>query len=151
LLLLVTDPLTNSPQRVYVAAPDMPAHKIAFNHTSSDSLRARPVHAIMCEIAWSPDRPPESDEVLTARSIDWLVDAKLIPSASTVGETRMVDVRYGYPVYTHERAGIVERIRAWLEPLGIHSFGRFGGWDYVNSDACILQGMALAERLARTS
>jgi hypothetical protein len=31
-------------------------------------------------------------------------------------------------------------IREWLEPLGIHTIGRFGGWDYVNSDACIRHG-----------
>ena len=58
-----------------------------------------------------------------------------------------MNLDYGYPVYTHERQAIVARIRAWLEPLGIHTIGRFGAWEYVNSDACIQQGMALAKRL----
>lgn len=147
LLILVDDPLTQAPQRVYSADPQVPPHKIAFNHTSSPDLRARPVHAIMAEIAWSPDRPPAADAALTARTIDWLAGSGLIPSAASVLETRMLDVTYGYPVYTLERPAIIESIRAWLEPLGIHSFGRFGGWDYVNSDACILQGLTLAERL----
>lgn len=149
LLILVADQLETAPQRVYVADPQVPPHKIAFNHTSSQSLRRRPVHAIMAEIAWSPDRPLAADDVLTSRTIDWLAGAGLIPSPAAIIETRMLDIRYGYPVYTRDRAAAVDRIRAWLEPRGIHSFGRFGGWDYVNSDACILQGLTLADRLSR--
>lgn len=147
-LLLIRDPLEGAPQRVYVADPDVPAHKIAFNHTSSPSLRGRPVHAVMCEVAYSPFKPAPSDDALTAAMVDWLVATHLIPSKGAVGETRVVDVPYGYPVYTHARPDIVSRVRSYLEPLGIHTLGRFGGWDYVNSDACIHQGLRLAEQLA---
>jgi len=148
LLILVAAPLGDQPQRVYVADPAIPPHKVAFNHTSSPSLRARPVHAIMCEISYSPEKPAQSDEALTAATVDWLANAGLIGSREEVAETRVLDVRLGYPVYTHERPAILERIRAWLEPLDIHTIGRFGGWDYINSDACIWQGRQLAAQLA---
>lgn len=148
LLILVAAPLGDQPQRVYVADPAIPPHKVAFNHTSSPSLRARPVHAIMCEISYSPEKPAQSDEALTAATVDWLADAGLIGSTAEVAETRVLDVRLGYPVYTHDRPAILERIRAWLAPLDIHTIGRFGGWDYVNSDACIWQGRQLAAQLA---
>lgn len=147
-LILVQDRLKDAPQRVYIADPGVPAHKIAFNHTSSPSLRRRPVHAIMGEVAYSPFKPVASDEVLTGTMVEWLAATGLIPSTQAVGETRVIDVPYGYPVYTHDRPAIVARVRAYLETLGIHSLGRFGAWDYVNSDACIRQGLKLAEKLA---
>ena len=35
----------------------------------------------------------------------------------------------------------------FLEPLGIYTLGRFGEWDYANSDQCIKRGMELAAEL----
>jgi len=148
LLVLIGKPLGNEPQRVYIADPDVPPHKIAFNHTSSPSLRRRPAHAIMCEMAHSPEKPPPADADLERTTLDWLVASGLIASHADIAETRLVDVPYGYPVYTPERPAIVQEIRAWLEPLDIITIGRFGGWDYANSDACIWQAMSLASRLA---
>lgn len=147
LLVLVAGPVGGAPHRVYVADADAPPHKVAFNHTASPTLRARPVQAIMCEIAHSPEKPAASDNDLEAATLDWLTDTGLIAARGDVIETRMIDVEHGYPVYTHGRGAIVQRIRAWLEPLGISTIGRFGAWEYVNSDACIRQGLDLAARL----
>lgn len=147
LMILVAHPPGAAPHRVYVADGQAPPHKVAFNHTSSPSLRQRPAQAIMCEIAYAPENPLAPDAELERATVDWLVDSSLIAGRGDVAETRIVDVEYGYPVYTHTRAAIVERIRAWLEPRGIASIGRFGAWEYLNSDACIHQGVRLAERL----
>ncbi len=146
-MLLVAGEVGAAPQRLYVADPAMPAHKLAFNHTSSPALRARPVHAVMAEVAWSPAKPAPPDADLARACVDWMADAGLIGAARDVIETRIVDLPYGYPVYTPQRRGIMERIASWLEPLGIHSIGRFGAWAYVNSDACIHEAMKLAARL----
>lgn len=148
LLVLLGTSVSDEPQRVYVADPAVPPHKIAFNHTSSPSLRARPVQAITCEIAHSPYKTLASDAELTAVTLDWLVGSRLIRNRADVIGTRIVEVPFGYPVYTHQRPAILARIQAWLEATGIRSIGRFGGWTYVNSDACIAEAMALAERLA---
>lgn len=149
LLILVAKPLGGQPQRVYLADPQVPAHKIAFNHTSSPHLRRRPAHAIICEISHSPEKPPGSDADIADSMVQWLADCGLIDAREDVVETRIVDVEYGYPVYTPERAAIVEKARAYLAQFDIHTIGRLGGWDYVNSDACIRQGLDLAASLKR--
>jgi protoporphyrinogen oxidase len=147
LMMLMAGPVGDAPDRVYIAGPEIPIHKLAFNHTSSPSLRARPVHAIMGEIAYSPDKAVADDADLTRRSLEGLVEAGLIASRAEVIETRMVDIPHGYPVYTPERPEILAWIRGWLTPRGVHTIGRFGGWDYVNSDACIRQGLLTARAL----
>lgn len=148
LMILVGDSLPGAPQRVYVSDPSIPPHKIAFNHTSSDALRRRPVHAIMCEIAHSETKPLSDEAEIEAATIGWLRESGLIPPHAAILRVVHCDVPYGYPVYTHERPAIMAAIRTYLEPLGIHTFGRFGGWDYANSDECIRQGMELARRLS---
>jgi UDP-galactopyranose mutase len=147
LMILVGRRIGDQPHRVYIADPEIPPHKVAFNHASSPSLRAAPVHAITCEIAYSPQKPLKPEPALENASIDWLVAAGLISGAGDVVETRFVDVRYGYPIPTPERAEIISRTRAWLGGHGIFSIGRFGGWNYANSDACILEGARLAAAL----
>ena len=151
LMILMAGPVGDAPDRVYIAGPEIPIHKLAYNHTSSPSLRARPVHAMMGEIAFSPDKPAPDDATLTRQSLDGLLAADLIATRADVIETRVADIVHGYPVYTPERLDILARIRAWLAPLGIHTIGRFGAWDYVNSDACIWQGMRLARALEAES
>lgn len=148
LLMNVNDPLEGVPQRIYSADPDVPPHKIAFNHTSSSVLRARPVHAIMAEISYSDEKPLPPQAEVERRTIRFLVeDAKVLPSAADVISSEHVDVKYAYPVYTHARPKILETVRAHLGDLGITTIGRFGGWDYVNSDKCIKMGIEHAEAL----
>jgi UDP-galactopyranose mutase len=149
LMLAIAGPVGDAPHRLYVADPAMPAHKIAFNHTSSPSLAARPQHAVMCEIAYSPEAPAPPDGELQQACIEWLAGAGFIAGAGAVIEARVTDVVYGYPVMTHDRPQILDRIQPWLESLRVASIGRFGAWEYVNSDACLKTGIDLAGGLAR--
>ena len=148
LLILVAGSLPNAPQRVYIADPDIPPHKVAFNHTSSLSLRNRPVHAVICEIAHSPGSPPPPDRQLQDATLDWLVDSRLVESKSCFIEARMVDVAHAYPVPTHDRQRIVAAARTYLAGHDIHTIGRFGAWDYANSDDCLRQGLELGSCLS---
>jgi UDP-galactopyranose mutase len=148
LMIVVADPLRDAPQRVYISDASIPPHKVAFNHTSSPELRRRPVHAVMCEISHSPYKPLPDNESLERATVDWLIDSGLVPHRSDIARIEHFDTEFGYPVYTHARPAIMEEIRAWLEPKGIFTFGRFGGWDYANSDEFIRQGKELAQRLA---
>lgn len=140
----------NVPQRVYIADHAVPPHKIAFNHTSSPGLRQRVHHAISCEVSYSPDKPAGSDEALLDRTISWLVDNRYIESENDIRTRRVIDIPYGYPVYCHARKSILADIMAFLNAHDIYSIGRFGAWDYANSDECMRQGLRLAERLSAT-
>jgi len=81
--------------------------------------------------------------------VDWLIAKGLIGADRGAMEVRTVDVPLAYPVPTPERAAIVDDIRAYLAQLRIYSIGRFGGWNYANSDECIKEAMVLADRLSQ--
>jgi len=135
------------PQRLYLPAPGIAAHKIAFNHRSSAALRRRPREAVMCEVSWSPFKPAPADAELERTMIDWLATNRLIAGDRAAIEARTIDVPLAYPVPTAERAAIVATARAWLAGHGIFTIGRFGGWSYANSDACIHEALELADSL----
>ena len=137
------------PQRIYIADPAIPPHKVAFNHTSSTSLSERTNHAIMCEVSYSLSKPAKPDAELLNGTVDWLVANRFVESADDVVTQRVVDVPYGYPVQTHTRTEIISEVTRYLESRNIHTIGRFGSWNYANSDECMRQGLELGSRLLR--
>lgn len=137
------------PHRIYSADPEVPAHKIVFNHRSSTALKQRPREAVVCEVSYAHAKPPPDDVTLERTMIDWLISKGLIGADRDAIYARTVDVPLAYPVPTPERAAIVDDIRAYLAQLRIYSIGRFGGWTYANSDGCIKEAMVLADRLSQ--
>jgi protoporphyrinogen oxidase len=146
-LLLAHGPLDTEIQRVYSAEAEIPPHKIAMNHNSSSELRQRSVHAIMAEVSLSEEKPVDTSEI-APRTIDLLCDIGVLDSPDQIAWRGHVDVEYAYPVYTHARPGQVASIKAWLEPFNIYTVGRFGDWEYVNSDKCVHKGLELGAQLA---
>lgn len=151
LMLQIDGPIGNVPQRIYVADPNIPPHKIAFNHTSSSSLRQRSVHAIMAETSYSVHKSKLSPKQLRDDTVVFLADNKLIPSPESVIDVDILDIRYAYPVQTLDYERIVSDIKTYLAQYQIHTLGRFGEWAYVNSDECIQRGMLLARKLNNAS
>jgi protoporphyrinogen oxidase len=145
-LLLAGRRLDTPIQRIYCADPEIPPHKIALNHNSSESLRERPRHAIMAEVSLSPEKPVDT-ETIAPRTIDLLCRLGILDSPDDIVWTGHVDVKFAYPVYTHRRPELVRTIKEWLARHHIHTVGRFGDWEYINSDRCIDKGLRLGREL----
>lgn len=147
-LLLVGNRLDTEVQRIYSADPDIPPHKIALNHNSSDSLRAVERHAIMAEVSVSEDKPVNTEEI-APKTTELLVNLGILKSSNDIIWTGHEDIHYGYPVYTHQRPAIIAEIKSWLAQHDIYTIGRFGEWEYINSDKCVLKGIQLARDLEK--
>lgn len=145
-LLLAGKRLDTPVQRIYIADPAILPHKIALNHNSSDHLRAQPVHAIMAEVSLSDEKPVDVEQI-APQTIDLLVSLGVLDSPEDIIWRGHVDVHYAYPVYTHARPGIVQAIKDYLRPLDIYTVGRFGDWEYINSDKCVMKGLTLGREL----
>ncbi len=132
-------------QRVYSSDPGIVGHKIVLNHNSSTYLRSLPHHGIQVEVSGNRG---ESDEALARLAVAGLRKLRLLSDSDEIAATRVVRLPFGYPVPTHERARIVGDAAAWLESRGIWTLGRFGQWDYINSDEALHRGLRLGARLA---
>lgn len=146
--LLVGRQLSSSVQRIYIADPGIPPHKIALNHNSSTYLRKQPCHAIIAEVSFSPEKPVDVSEI-APRTIGSLCELSILKSPEDIVWQGHIDIEYAYPVYTHQRQSLVRGIKDWMARRHIYTLGRFGDWEYINSDKCVLQGLILARELRR--
>ena len=146
-LVVVNHPVDTPIQRFYSAEEHIAAHKIAINHNSSDYLRALPTHGIMLEISEGPEK-----KLIRQDMEQWIVDSLLavgaIKSQSEVADVEVRNVKYSYPVPTHNRTEIMDKIKNWLLEYNIHTLGRFGEWAYINSDKAIFKGLIKGYELA---
>ncbi len=147
IMVAINHPVDTDVQRIYSADDDIPAHKTAINHNSSDWLRQRKHHGIMGEVSYSEFKHMKRHD-LVQWFLDGLVKTNIIKSVDEVLETKVVDVKYAYPVPTHQRPAIVSKAMDHLREMNIYSVGRFGEWAYINSDEALARGMILGEKLA---
>lgn len=145
-MLLVGRPLDTGIQRIYVANPEVPPHKIAMNHNSSDYLRNQPVHAIMAEVSYSATKPINHD-TLVPETVEFLTSCGILNGMKDIVWSGHYDAHFAYPVYTHARPGMMQSIKDWLAPYDMYTLGRFGEWEYINSDKCVMKGLELAKVL----
>jgi protoporphyrinogen oxidase len=61
--------------------------------------------------------------------------------------SRTYDNRYAYILYEHGLEDRLEEVRGWLKDFGLPVVGRFGNYNYYNSDRCIRSAMDLAATL----
>ncbi len=146
-LIVINHPVDTPIQRVYSAEAEIAAHKTAINHNSSDFLRSQPRHGIMAEVSYSPDKPLGRAD-LAAWVIENLLSMQIIKSKSEVHASRVLDLRYAYPVPSHGRESAVQALKGWLGGFDIYSVGRFGDWAYINSDEVLHRGLTLGRKIA---
>ena len=141
------EPLGCVPQRLYCADAELPAHKIAFNSLSSENEASKNHHSIITET--SIDDPSVSCcRERTARILKGLYNTGIIKKQASILKHRYQIVKYAYPVQCHRHVQIKNLLTRYLELQGIYSIGRFGNWEYINSDQCLLRGEEIAQRLS---
>lgn len=111
---------------------------------------APPGHfSIQAEITAAPGDPVlgRSDADLTAHVIDGLVARGLIGASDEPVLTDVQRYEQGYVVYTVGYEEHVEVVRDWAESQGVFIHGRFGAFEYLNVDGCVLRSLDMATRL----
>lgn len=146
-LVAINHPVDTEIQRIYNADNTLPAHKTAINHNSSQWLRERKHHGIMGEVAYSKYKQfPRVD--LEEWFIDGLLKTDVIKDKNEILKVKTIDVKYAYPVPSHDRREIMGLASSYLNDHDVYSLGRFGEWAYINSDEALARGIVLGEKLA---
>jgi len=61
--------------------------------------------------------------------------------------SRVERYEYAYVVYERGYEDHFTLVRQWLEDRGVYLHGRFGAFEYLNVDGCVIRSIELAERL----
>ncbi|MEE9394501.1 MAG: FAD-dependent oxidoreductase [Planctomycetota bacterium] len=84
------------------------------------------------------------DDAKLAEIVDHLADCDIL-ERDKVLFSRAWNNKYAYILYTHDLEENLDRVRSWLKGQGVEILGRFGNYDYFNSDQCIRAAMDAAK------
>jgi UDP-galactopyranose mutase len=125
-------------QRVYVADPAVPFHKLVLNSNSSESLRRGPF-AVQAEVSFSAHKPVEV-RGLERRVLAAVRDLGVLDESAQLLATSVVTVPRAYPISTRASGPARDQLLAYYRAHDVHCCGRFGAWQYINSDDAVLAG-----------
>ena len=125
-------------------------HRIFFQGNASPHCNPPGGFGLTCEITYSPSKPlPCDGQALIDLCIDDCRRVGLISQDDPIWTSNQVDLPFAYVVYDHGRGKRVELIRQWLARHDIFVAGRYGQWEYFNSDHAFITGKRAAEEVKK--
>ena len=137
---------------IYYPEHEFIMQRIFVQGNASPYVKPPGTSSLTLEISHSPYKAiPHSREALIERGIADTIKAGLITPQDKILVADVLSLEYAYVVYTHERPRQVAQALEWLRQHDIYSAGRFGAWEYVNSDGALLAGKRVAETVAEAA
>ncbi len=121
-----------------------PANRITYMSNYSPGNAPAQKTSFLCEVTNPPgERAPAGivDDVVRGMEVAGLVRKDEILFTDTSWH------RFAYIVYDHELDSRREASLGWCERAGIVALGRFGHYDYFNSDQCVIAARAVSAKL----
>jgi protoporphyrinogen oxidase len=122
-----------------------PVNRVTYMSNYSPALAPAGRSSLLFEVT-SPGGAPEPGPELEREAVDGVVAAGLLRREEVLFVDRS-SCRYAYIVYDHEHAARRASALAWCRANGIVPLGRFGRYDYFNSDQCVIAARGVAEDL----
>ena len=130
----------------YLPHPNQgPANRVTWMSNYSEGGAPEGKSSLLVEIT-RPGREAQPDEDLEEKTLFGLENAGLIQRDQVLFTDRS-DVDRAYVVYVHGHEKRRQRALGWLEDQGLFPLGRFGRFEYDNSDQCVEKARCLALRL----
>jgi protoporphyrinogen oxidase len=122
-----------------------PANRVTYMSNYSPELAPSGKSSFLCEVT-HPGGAPYPGAQLEREVIDGLVAAGLLERGEVLFTDR-TSTRHAYVVFDHEYDARRAAALAWLERVGLIALGRFGRFEYDNSDQCVIKARAVAAGL----
>jgi UDP-galactopyranose mutase len=121
-------------------------HRIFVQGNASPYCNPPGGFGLTCEITYSPEKPlPCDGQSLVDLAVADCRRVGIVGADDPILTAFQVDMPHAYVVYDHARPARVATIQQWLEAQDIIVAGRYGQWEYFNSDHALLAGKQAAE------
>jgi protoporphyrinogen oxidase len=122
-----------------------PANRVTFMSNYSPHNAPTGKSSFLCEVTLRGGARPPGPE-LEQQVIAGLVQAGLLRDGEVLFHDRSY-VRHAYVVFDRHYHARRKSAFAWMEQAGIVALGRFGRFEYDNSDQCVIKSRELAAKL----
>ena len=124
-------------------------YRVGFPKKFSPNMCPPGTSSTYVEIAYEPGKMSrEKKEELVIRAKNDLIKAKILKKQDEILVSWPITIPYAYVIYDRNRDRDLEIIQNYLKDKDIYSVGRYGGWKYSTMEEAILEGKAVAEKLA---
>lgn len=131
---------------VYLPSPEQgPTNRVTYMSNYSPGNAPPGKTSFLCEVT-SPGGAPFPGPELREEVVGGMAHAGLLKREEILFTDRSSSA-FAYIVYDHGFAAKKRAALEWLETHGLIPLGRFGRYEYDNSDQCVIRARALAERL----
>jgi protoporphyrinogen oxidase len=124
-----------------------PANRITYMSNYSPNMAPAGRSSFLCEVT-VPGGAAFPGRDLEREIVDGLVHTGLVRQDEVLFDDR-TEIRQAYVVFDHGYAQRRATALEWLESNGITPLGRFGRFEYDNSDQCVIKSRELATRLLK--
>lgn len=122
-----------------------PTNRVTYMSNYSPLLAPKGKSSFLCEVT-IPGGSPYPGGELEGDVLAGLVAAGLLRRDEVLFTDR-TNIRHAYVVFDHRYAERREAIFGWMDEVGLITLGRFGRFEYDNSDQCVIRAKALAQEL----
>lgn len=133
---------------LYVYDEDKLSTRVSIQENFSPHNAPAGMTGMSVEVCGSAFKPLPTDHDAVARQVvRELIEMGLLEGWDAV---QGVSVRYcpwGQVIYDHNRKPALDRIKEYLDELGVLRAGRYSQWGYLMTHDCVLRGRKVAEHL----
>lgn len=133
---------------IYYPDEEYSFFRINFPKNFCSVLTPRSRSSITAAVSYSSYRPLDRRNIVD-RVIKDLIKAKILNKRDKIELVDLQDIKYGYPIYDHNRKENIKIIEDYLKKFDIHLAGRYGRWEYQWMDDAILDGKRAAEQVKK--
>lgn len=118
--------------------------RMSFLKNFSPHLTPKGKSSISAEVSYSKYRKIDKETIVDTVIKD-IVKAKVLKKSDKIEMIDVIDIKYGYVIYDHNRKKNLSKIKRYLKNKSIIVGGRYGSWEYQWMDNAILDGKRAAE------
>ncbi|MFC1576649.1 protoporphyrinogen/coproporphyrinogen oxidase [Candidatus Omnitrophota bacterium] len=123
-------------------------YRVGFMSNFSKDAAPKNGSSIYVEISYTKESPLKyGRKALRSRVIKNLKNAGILKNNDKIVASKSYDIKYAYPIHDTERKRLVCDIKKFLRDRNIYSVGRYGGWQYMTMEECMLEGKLTAETI----
>jgi UDP-galactopyranose mutase len=108
------------------------------------SMAPQSCSSVSAMVTYSKFKPIDKTS-LYLKVIWGLKEAGILKNNDEILTSSIFDVKYGFNLFTHDRASNMAIIKAYLRQKNIYSLGRYGNWEYSGIEHAILNSKSLVE------
>jgi protoporphyrinogen oxidase len=131
---------------IYFPEKDKPFYRVGCPSNFSQSVAPKGTSSLFAEVSLRPEQQHDV-QGFVAQTVDALKRCKILREDDRIVTVHPILLKVAYVIYNTDRRKTVARIQRMLNKRAVHSFGRYGSWEYSSMEDAILQGKAAAEQL----